>query len=182
MFRFISLLFVIMVMACANPVAPNGPIYDIELDVRLNQTVDGYYELTVNQNSTQTIHRISGHVTVDGVPFENQRVEWESSHSWTIGDVFAVVIRKACPYPESSNIDCLWYVTNEGSVKDTVYLTQFSGQEVPTVNGVSLSAPNGEINTVFAPVYSMVGDTVTVTAHALFPGPDVDKSIQIILR
>ena len=180
--RYISLLTLIGVAACANPVAPDPIVFDLELDARLSQNVDGFYELTVNRNTTQTIHRISGRVTVDGLSLENQRVEWESSHSWTIGDTLAVIIRKDCPFPESSDIDCFWYVTGDGATKDTVYLTQFAGQEVPTVNGVSLSAPDGEINTVFAPVYWMVGDTVTVTARALFSGPDMSESVRIILR
>jgi len=180
--NLISLLTLIGVAACANPAAPDTPTYGLELDARLSQNVDGYYEMAVNPNTTQTIHRISGRVTIDGLPLENQRVEWESSHSWTIGDTLVVIVRKECPYPDQSGVDCIWYISNVGAVKDTVLLTQFAGQEVPTVNGVSLSAPDGEINTVFAPVYWMVGDTVTVTANALFPGPDMRESIQVILR
>ena len=180
--KVISLLTLIVLAACATPTAPDVVVYDITLDARLTTNVDGYYELMLNRNTTQTIHRISGHVTADGIPMVNQRVEWESSHSWTIGDTLVVIVRKECPYQDQTGIECIWYVTQTGAVKDTVYLTQFAGQEFPTVNFVSLSASDGEINTVFAPVYWMVGDTVTVTGHALFPGPDVSKSIQIILR
>jgi len=176
------LLVALLVFACVSTTEPAVPSYGLELDARLTANADGYYELAVNPYTTQTIHRISGRVTADGNARVNQRVEWESSHSWTIGDTLAVIIRKDCPYPESSGVECLWYVTGTGAVKDTVYLTQFEGQEVPTVNGVSLSASDGEINTVFAPVWWMVGDTVTVTAHALFPDTTQSSSLHIILR
>jgi hypothetical protein len=37
---------------------------------------------------------------------------------------------------------------------------------VPTINSVSIpSSTTGEINTIFAPVYPMKGDTVTVLAN-----------------
>jgi hypothetical protein len=36
------------------------------------------------------------------------------------------------------------------------------------VNGASYSTMDGEINTMFAPVQSMRGDTITVSAQALF--------------
>jgi hypothetical protein len=48
---------------------------------------------------------------------------------------------------------------------DTTYLTQFSGMEVATSNMISYSNSNGEINNMIAPVRSMVGDTMKLTAR-----------------
>ena len=47
---------------------------------------------------------------------------------------------------------------------DTIYLTQFTGMEVATTNQVSLSNGKGEINNMIAPVKSMIGDTMRLTA------------------
>lgn len=172
---------VALTLACgSDATAPQIVLYDQVLDVRLEPNADGFFELELNRNTTQTIHRISGHVFADGQPLEFQRVEWVSSHYWTLSDTLTVISRKSCPY--NGDIECLWYVTSEGAVKDTVYLTQFSGQEVPTVNPVSISAPDGEINTIFAPVWWMAGDTVTISAYALFPNGVQKDSVQIILR
>jgi hypothetical protein len=40
----------------------------------------------------------------------------------------------------------------------------FDGQEVPTTNKVSLSNSKGELNNMIAPVNSMIGDTMKLTA------------------
>jgi hypothetical protein len=40
----------------------------------------------------------------------------------------------------------------------------FNGMEVPTSNMVSYSNSNGELNNMIAPVQSMIGDTLTLTA------------------
>lgn len=182
MYRLL-LCVVMFTLACTSTTAPEpDPIFEMILDARLPSNADGFYELSVNPNTTQTIHRISGHVFADGQPLEYQRVMWESSHFWTLSDTLTVISRKTCPYPDNANIECLWYVTSEGAVRDTVYLTQFVGQEVTTVNAVSISASDGEINTIFAPVRWMLGDTVTITAHALFRNGTQRDSIRIILR
>jgi len=48
---------------------------------------------------------------------------------------------------------------------DTTYLTQFDGMEVATSNMISYSNSNGELNNMIAPVRSMVGDTMKLTAR-----------------
>jgi len=48
---------------------------------------------------------------------------------------------------------------------DTSYITGFTGFEVPVVNSASYSNANGEVNTMFAPVRTMLGDTITVWAY-----------------
>jgi hypothetical protein len=61
-------------------------------------------------------------------------------------------------------------------------VTWFNGFEVPVVNSVSYSNSEGEVNTMFAPVRSMLGDTVTVWAY--YWNNDykiVTQSIEIVL-
>ena len=45
---------------------------------------------------------------------------------------------------------------------DTSYVTWFLGYEVPTINGVSYANIDGEVNTMFAPVKNMSGDTILI--------------------
>ena len=40
----------------------------------------------------------------------------------------------------------------------------FNGQEVPTSNTISYSNSSGELNNMIAPVRSMIGDTLQLTA------------------
>lgn len=178
MYRLIWM--VLLVMSCADPIEPEIVFYDMSLNARLVSNEDGFYELTLDLERTQTIHRISGHVYIDGQPLEYQRVVWLSSHSWILGTL-VVIVRKKCPY-SNDDVICIWYITGNGSARDTLFLTQFDGEEIPTVNGVSISAADGEINTVFAPTGWMIGDTVTIIAIALFPDGDVQDSLRIILR
>ena len=182
--RYLFILSLVLIVSACDVEHLLEPVeierYELTLDPRLEQNADGYYLLDVLDNGSQTIHRISGRVTLNGEALQNQKVVWESSHYWTIGDTLRVIIeRDYCPNQVGTT--CI-FVVNDGAAQDTVYLTQFSGQEVPTVNGTSISAPDGEINTVFAPIYAMRGDTVEVTATALFPCEDVEKTVSIILR
>tara|TARA_B100000809_G_scaffold161562_1_gene158866 strand:+ start:348 stop:773 length:426 start_codon:yes stop_codon:yes gene_type:complete len=114
-----------------------------------------YYHLTIDTTKWQTIHRFSGSVEYlserDELSAEGVRFEWESSHYWYLGDTLGYVIRRGLT-------DELEYVNY-----DTIYVTNFSGMEVPTINPASYSNGKGEFNQMFAPVKSMRGDTVTVT-------------------
>ena len=83
-------------------------------------------------------------------PVVNSRVEWESSHYWTLGDTLGYFIRRGLT-------DDLVYVN-----VDTSYVIGFSGMEVPTINPASYSNADGEVNTMIAPVQTMVGDTMTI--------------------
>ena len=47
-------------------------------------------------------------------------------------------------------------------ILDTTYITWFDGFEVPIINGASYSNEEGEVNTMIAPVRSMIGDTATI--------------------
>ena len=86
-------------------------------------------------------------------PAENVKVFWESSHYWELSDTLGYYVKRGLT-------DELVWVNY-----DTVYVTGFSGQEVPTINPASYSNSDGEVNTMIAPVQSMVGDTMTIRMY-----------------
>ena len=122
-----------------------------ELDSRLSVDANGFHHITIDTTKWQTIHRISGHVYRDGNPVNVIKFAWTSSHHWYIGDDFGYVIAN------NGLTDDMTYVGY-----DTTYITWFGGEEVPIVNGASYSNEDGEVNTMIAPVRSMVGDTATI--------------------
>ena len=67
---------------------------------------------------------------------------------------------------------------------DTTYITWFEGYEVPTINEMCYSTNDGEINIIFAPVQSMQGETVTISAIAEYSDGCFSerKTIEIILE
>jgi len=147
----LGLLLVIGLLSsrCESPNnSDSDPLIEFTLDPRLNADLNGYYHLTLDLTQWQTIHRISGTITKDGEPLEFAKFNWESSHYWYIGDTLGYIVRRALT-------DDLEYVS-----LDTTYLTQFEGEEVPTINCCSYSNSDGEVNTIFAPVKTMSGDTV----------------------
>ena len=90
---------------------------------------------------------------MNGEPLEVLKVHWESSHYWMLGDTLGYIVNR--------------YLTDDGiyvSV-DTSYVVGFDGMEVPTINFSSYSNSDGEVNTMIAPVRSMVGDTMTIRMY-----------------
>ena len=65
---------------------------------------------------------------------------------------------------------------------DTSYIIGFEGFEVPTINSSSYSNADGEVNTMFAPVWTMRYDTVHVSVGYFDNSYDfINQSIEIIL-
>jgi hypothetical protein len=131
----------------------NTSYHELSFDTRLTEDGRGYHHLTLNTDSWQTLHRITGSIRDEGFGVENFRVEWESNLYWYIGDTLGYIVKR------NFNDEGM-YVSY-----DTTYLTQFSGMEVPTSNIISYSNSKGEINNMIAPVKSMVGDTMRLTAR-----------------
>ena len=164
MFRFIPLLYLFLI-GCEDtlylePVEEaNNPIQEeihqvfyFDSDGRLEMDSNGFYHLTIDTTNWQTLHRISGFITDSATtnPVVNCRVEWSSSHYWTLGDTLGYWIRQGL----TDDLEWVSY--------DTSYVTGFDGQEVPTINPASYSNADGEVNTMIAPVQAMVGDTMTI--------------------
>jgi len=167
-FRLLALS--LLLFSCEDNVVDSIPDnYTMELDGRLDTTLEGFYKLKLDSsnNSVQTIHRITGQLLNNGEePNPPQLVEWESSHSWTVNDTAYVFIRRTINY------------LGDWVNVDTIYVTGFGGSIVPTINEFSYSGTDGEINTVIAPIDEMVGDTMIVKATFR----DLEETIRIILE
>lgn len=168
-----------------NPVEAS---FDIDTLPGLVRDVGGSWHLSLSRATLQTIQPIEAHVTYSGparnstvTPNETIDVVWESSHSWVLGDTLVYIFRRSCP--DIPEVICV-FVVNAGEVpKDTVVLTQFAGIEVPTVNEHSLSDADGEVRTIFAPIFPMLGDTVTVIGTAYFRDhPPITKEVRVVLE
>ena len=71
----------------------------------------------------EALHRLSGSIIDSGNKcIENCRVEWSSSHMWTLGDTLGYWVRQGLT-------DDLQWVSY-----DTSYVVGFEGQQVPTIN------------------------------------------------
>ena len=111
---------------------------------------NGYYHLPIDTTNWQTLHRLTGVVTRDSVGVNVIKISWYSNHYWLIGDTLGYMI-------QTTGSEDLWYIGY-----DTTYVTWFNGFEVPVVNSASYSDMHGEVNTMFAPVKSMRGDTISI--------------------
>ena len=127
-------------------------VYYFDKHIDLDLDDNGYYHLDINMNNWQTLQRLTGFISDSATtgPVVNCRVEWESSHYWYLGDTLGYIVRRGLT-------DDLVYVN-----VDTSYVVGFDGMEVPTINPASYSNSDGEVNTMIAPVQSMIGDTMTI--------------------
>ena len=152
-YGLITLIGFSLFTGCEDEIIIASEEESISFNMRLPIDENGYYHLTINRDNWQTLHRVSGSVnTVDGNPIEFFWVEWESDLYWYLGDTLGYIVNRNF---------------NDGGTYvsvDTSYMIGFSGMEVPTSNIVSYSNGDGVINNMIAPVKSMIGDTLTLTA------------------
>ena len=151
-----------------NDESVNEIIFNLE--PRLDQDVNGYYHLELNPSSFQTLHRLSGHIYLNGEPLDVMKFYWESSHYWMLGDTLGYIVHQGLT-------DNLIYVSY-----DTTYITGFSEFLVPTINSSSYSNSDGEVNTMFGPVWTMRYDTVLVSVGYFDNSYNfINQSIEIVL-
>tara|TARA_A100001201_G_scaffold120734_3_gene104243 strand:- start:654 stop:1295 length:642 start_codon:yes stop_codon:yes gene_type:complete len=125
---------------------------EFEVLTDLEMDSNGYYRLQIDTTNWQTLYRFSGRVTRDSLPCRVIEFGWYSAHHWIIGDTLGYIIAN------NGLSDDMVYVGY-----DTTYLTWFNGFEVPIVNGSSYSNDDGEVNTMIAPVQTMIGDTINIS-------------------
>ena len=177
MTKYITLLLIGLVFWSCEEVTNNNDDDSVNIDEitfnidpRLEQDENGYYHLELNPSSFQTLHRISGHAYFNDVPLEFMRFDWESSHYWMLGDTLGYFIHRGLT-------DDLEYVSY-----DTTYISGFSDFIVPTINCCSYSNSDGEVNTMFAPVWTMRYDTVIVSVRYFNNSYNyISQSIEIVL-
>lgn len=154
-------------------IIPKPPAYNFtfEIDSALNgrgnrslpKDKNGYYHLKLSEYTFQTFSRITGKFLWNGKP--NPRpspvdcwVEWKSSHYWVLDSKSGLFV----VYKTFFN-----QFTGQLTTAELGTFKSQSSAIVPTVNSASYpSATDGSINTIFAPIYYMQGDTITVTAIA----------------
>ena len=93
------------------------------------------------------------------------RFTWESSHYWILNDSSGYIVQQEL----TGNLE---YVSS-----DSIYVTGLSNLAVPTINCCSYSNANGEVNTMFAPIWTMRLDTVVVSVECEF----LREEIKIVL-
>lgn len=174
------IILLIAVIGCSAPTSPEFIPRDItfSIDGRLPVESGGLYTLDLNRSKWQTTHRITGTVFEDGNPIENLRIHWASDLFWIIDDSLGYIIDRWKCYKQNNCEEAVYLG------RDTTYITYFAGMEVPTSNFISYSELDGSISNMIAPVQSMIGDTMTVTAYFLGIN-DLEYSevsIQIILQ
>ena len=149
----ITLSSLLLLISCESPTSYSDGYADLNFDLRLPQDENGFYHLEINRNKWQTIHRVNGSITEDGYGIENFMVAWESDLYWYLGDTLGYIVNREFSIYQGK------YVT-----QDTSFIVGFDGMEVPTSNQMSYSNSKGEINNMIAPVRSMIGDTLYLTA------------------
>ncbi len=140
-------------------------------NARLPIDDNGFYHLELNEGSWQTLHRISGWMAdQDSMALFGAYVGWNSSHYWILGDILGYIVHQGLT-------DDLIYVSY-----DTTYITGFSDFLVPTINCCSYSNSDGEVNTMFGPVWTMRYDTVLVSVGYFDNSYNfINQSIEIVL-
>ena len=142
---------------------------ELSIDTRLPKDSNGYSVFNLYSTETQNIHTISGSIKVNGkIPNEpREKVEWESSHYWTLkfGDTIGTIYRRT------------WRGLG-WQIVDSIKVVNLKTSQVPTINSVCYNSADGSINTVIAPMWNMRGDTMTIVARI----GNVTKVEKIILK
>ena len=153
---YILLLFCITFFSSCSKDDFGGKI-ELNIDSRLPKDQNGYSVFNLYSQQTQNIHTISGSIRRDGrIPDEpRQRVEWESSHYWTLkqGDTTGTIYRRT------------WRGLG-WQIVDSIKVVNLKTSQVPTINSVCYNSADGSINTVIAPMWNMRGDTMTIVARS----------------
>ncbi|MBT4947177.1 MAG: hypothetical protein HON27_13555 [Candidatus Marinimicrobia bacterium] len=147
--KYVLIVIVGIIIGACSAIANDSGLY-IDVEPRLPLDSNGYFHLDLLRDTWQTTHRISGHISFEGEPAENVRMEWTSSHYWHLNDTLGYYIN----YGYTDQLEYL--------ALDTSYIIGFNNFVVPTINCCSYSNADGEINTMITPVRSMIGDTMSV--------------------
>ena len=134
-------------------------------DTGITKDENNFYHLTIDRNNWQTLYRVRGIVKKNDAPEPFMKFYWESNLYWELGDTLGYYIHRGLT-------DDLEYVSY-----DTTYITGFSDFLVPTINCCSYSNSDGEVNTMFAPVWTMRYDTIRVSVEFY----DIIQSFEIVL-
>ena len=170
MLFIVIILWMILVSSCTKDgfLQPKRNI-EMTIDSKLPKDQNGYSVFQLYATETQNIHTISGSIRVNGeIPNEpREKVEWESSHYWTLkfGEDIGTIYRRT------------WRGLG-WQIVDSIKVVNLKTSQVPTINSVCYNSADGSINTVIAPMWNMKGDTMTIVARI----GNVTKVEKIILK
>ena len=81
-------------------------VIDFKSTLRLPIDDNGYYHLTIDRNSWQTLHRVSGNVSdKNDTPVFYYWVEWESNLYWVLPDTLRYILHSG--YTDRFHLCCL---------------------------------------------------------------------------
>lgn len=163
------ILAIVLLTSCSNEELDELSVVPIlELDGRLPMDDNGYYHLTLNPYSNQTIHRITGRVLNT---LEPTKVSWESNLYWWLlkGDIVASITKTY-----------INYFTGELTYVNLPPLTNWENVLVPTINSSSYVGKYDSISTMIAPIYRMRNDTLIV--KSTINEWDITQEIKIVLE
>jgi len=161
---WILLSFSFLLMGCESILNRNKEYKSIDLELAVNLPIDenGNYHLELIQ-TWQTIKRLTANLKSDQYNDDNYwerdlietiKVYWQSSHYWLLNDTLGYIIKRGLT-------DEMQYVNY-----DTIYVTGFEDMVVPTINSASypkkINTGVYEVNSVIAPIRTMIGDTIKV--------------------
>ena len=155
--KFLIFPLVIIYLSCEDNESMNADssaTYNFDLiweDTGITKDESGFYHLEIDMNNWQTLYRVRGIVTKNGIPEPFMKFYWESNLFWELGDTLGY-------YEHIGLTDDLEYVSY-----DTTYITGFEGTLVPTSNTTSVSGEDGDVSNMIAPVQTMIGDTLTLS-------------------
>lgn len=169
--KFICLALVILATMCQKETIAVDTGDGIEIgfleglnddpNFQLSKNSDGFYELTLDRTTNQTIQRITGKLLRNGVPVvdsssgsQSKTVEFSSNLYWWLleGDIVANITKTY-----------INYFTGELVYINLPPLINWKDVLIPTINGVSYTnSETGIFNTVIAPINEMVGDTMKI--------------------
>ena len=89
--RFWVILPLLFILSCEDNLSKDEESHEykfehIYFDTGITKDNKGYFHLTLDRNSWQTLYRIRGIVYKDDIPAELVRFDWESNLYWIIGD------------------------------------------------------------------------------------------------
>jgi hypothetical protein len=199
--KILSIIGIVLLCACnkeiTTPIQSHHSV-SFRIDSVLNTTGtnslkldnNGFYHLIIDTSKFQNLARITGKFFVDGKPNTTpssieETIEWNSDHFWILnpGDTVAHIVKTY-----------INLFTGQLNLINLKPLIAHQSEIIPIINSISYSdRKNGNVNTMFAPVSAMKGDTITITGKAkytieipnsqLFSDVKIDsiqKSIKII--
>ena len=161
----------LLLIGCEDKYVPI--VYDFELySESLVEDDNGFYHFSLNSGIVWN-DITSRTLFVANTNNPNiQKVGFVASHYWYVGDTLGYVVSRGLT-------DDLVYVTY-----DTTYITQFNGFEVPIINGASYTNLDTLAYSWAAVPFSMIGDTVYISASYFdeYEWLDYEKTIGVIME